>query len=88
MERKKSGYRSWFFPPMRYNREMKKTCEICGGSGQVGHFGGVSRFIITWDECPQCLGTGIYTGDTREKAAPAEKSPPASKSRRQNSSDQ
>lgn len=37
---------------------MKKICDICGGSGQLGGFRGVSRFMITWEECPECLGTG------------------------------
>ncbi len=38
---------------------MKKTCEICEGSGQVSFFGGVSRFVITWEDCPQCCGAGF-----------------------------
>lgn len=44
---------------MVYIKAMKKECEACGGSGQIGYFQGESRFIITWDECLECNGTGI-----------------------------
>ena len=37
---------------------MKKTCEICNGSGQLSSFKGVSRFLLSWEECPQCSGLG------------------------------
>lgn len=37
---------------------MKKTCEICNGSGQVSYFKGVSRFLVSWEECPECAGLG------------------------------
>lgn len=36
----------------------KKTCDGCGGSGQISFFRGVSRFVMDWDDCPDCLGTG------------------------------
>jgi DnaJ-class molecular chaperone len=49
---------------------MKKTCDGCGGSGQTGSFQGESRFIITWEECPECCGTGFV----EEDAAPVERS--------------
>jgi DnaJ-class molecular chaperone len=64
---------------MRYYNEMKKTCQTCGGTGQLGHFQGVSRFIITWVECADCLGSGIDTiaePDNEEK--PAAKTLPTS----------
>jgi len=67
-------------------RAMKKECDICGGSGQVGHFGGVSRFIITWDECPECLGTGIC-GAGPESASVDEPSPPTPDKTEKNLSD-
>jgi len=39
---------------------MKKECDICGGSGQISFFKGVSRFLLSWEECPECNGIG-YT---------------------------
>ena len=38
---------------------MKKTCEICDGTGQVSYFKGVSRFLLSWEDCPECNGSGI-----------------------------
>jgi DnaJ-class molecular chaperone len=38
---------------------VKTTCEICGGSGHISFFQGVSRFLLTWEECPACSGTGL-----------------------------
>jgi len=40
---------------------QKKTspCPGCGGSGQTSFFGGASRFMLTWEDCPDCSGTGI-----------------------------
>lgn len=34
-------------------------CPGCGGSGQTSYFGGASRFMLTWEDCPDCCGTGI-----------------------------
>lgn len=36
-----------------------KPCEICGGSGQTGCFRGESRFMISWEDCLDCHGTGV-----------------------------
>jgi len=48
---------------------MDDTCEVCGGSGQIGHFPGVSRFMICWEECPECLGSGLRGfGDSTEQS--------------------
>ena len=51
---------------------MKKTCEICNGSGQLSSFKGVSRFLLSWEECPQCAGLGylITSVDTDGDAPP------------------
>lgn len=38
---------------------MKKPCATCGGTGQIGYFQGESRFLLTWEECPRCCGTGM-----------------------------
>lgn len=29
----------------------------------MGSFGGVSRFVISWDECEECCGTGFIVPD-------------------------
>ena len=40
----------------------KETCQTCGGSGQVSSFQGVSRFLLSWEECPECCGLGYIVG--------------------------
>ncbi len=37
---------------------MKEVCQFCGGSGQISFFKGVSRFLLSWEECPECAGLG------------------------------
>ena len=49
---------------------MKKECESCGGSGQISYFKGVSRFLLSTEECPACFGLGYIIpvaddGDSR-----------------------
>ena len=44
--------------------EDQTTCPHCGGSGQLGGFRGESRFVISWDECFFCNGTGYVTDET------------------------
>jgi len=39
-------------------KEKTKTCDICGGTGQVSYFKGVSRFLLSTEECSECVGTG------------------------------
>jgi len=39
-------------------KNTRITCNGCGGSGQISFFRGVSRFVMDWDDCPDCLGTG------------------------------
>lgn len=46
---------------------MKKTCDTCGGSGQISYFKGVSRFLLSCEECPACLGIGYIIEDNEEK---------------------
>lgn len=38
-------------------------CPFCNGSGQTSYFGGESRFMFTWEDCPDCCGTGIKLED-------------------------
>ena len=57
---------------------MKKACEICNGSGQVSYFKGVSRFLVSWEECPECAGLGYKissgtSGELEEKNSGPEK---------------
>lgn len=37
----------------------KIPCPICNGSGQVSFFKGVSRFLLSNEDCPECLGMGF-----------------------------
>jgi DnaJ-class molecular chaperone len=43
--------------------EPKKVCNTCGGSGEIGYFKGESRFFITREECPACVGLGYVLED-------------------------
>jgi DnaJ-class molecular chaperone len=38
---------------------QKKTCKLCNGSGQISYFKGVSRFLLSEEECPECGGMGF-----------------------------
>jgi DnaJ-class molecular chaperone len=40
-------------------KDQKKICDICGGTGQVSYFKGVSRFLLSTSECEECAGTGF-----------------------------
>jgi DnaJ-class molecular chaperone len=48
------------------NKQVKKTCDVCEGSGQICEFKGVSRFILSWDDCPICGGMGFVMSDKEE----------------------
>jgi len=50
-----------------------EICETCGGSGQIGMFRGVSRFVISWEECPDCIGTGLLDSDKLQENNPPQK---------------
>jgi len=56
--------------------DEKDICSVCGGTGQVSFFQGVSRFLLTSEECPECAGTGYkpdQPGGQKEKSDPAGK---------------
>lgn len=38
---------------------MQKECPVCLGSGQISYFKGVSRFILSEEDCPACAGMGF-----------------------------
>ena len=48
----------------------------CGGSGQSSFFAGASRFMLTWEDCPDCCGTGVVLEEVKQdvKDLPEKKS--------------
>ena len=34
-------------------------CPGCNGTGQTTYFGGVSRFLLSYEDCPECNGVGF-----------------------------
>jgi DnaJ-class molecular chaperone len=48
-------------------KEKKKICEVCGGTGQISYFKGVSRFLLSNEECEECAGTGYLLDTVEEK---------------------
>jgi DnaJ-class molecular chaperone len=56
-------------------RKKPNSCPGCGGSGQTSYFGGESRFMLTWEDCPDCCGTGIVLDET-DSTEPEEKEQP------------
>ena len=49
-------------------KEQKKICSICGGTGQLSYFKGVSRFLLSTEECEECAGTGFLLDSASGKA--------------------
>lgn len=45
--------------PPEKGRPERRPCSACHGSGQTSSFLGVSRFLLTWEECPECGGLGV-----------------------------
>ncbi|MBB5347473.1 hypothetical protein JWG42_05735 [Desulfoprunum benzoelyticum] len=54
-------------------------CPLCNGCGQISSFKGVSRFLLTTEECPACGGTGLdlddeeQVGESRQPGSSREK---------------
>lgn len=40
-------------------RDQQPPCTLCNGTGEIASFKGVSRFVVSRDECPACGGTGL-----------------------------
>lgn len=51
----------------------RKECEFCAGSGQLSHFQGVSRFLLSWEECQACGGFGFVVVEEDEADKPKKK---------------
>jgi DnaJ-class molecular chaperone len=49
------------------NEKREKVCDICSGTGQVSFFQGVSRFLLSTEECDACAGTGYQLNSVTEK---------------------
>jgi DnaJ-class molecular chaperone len=48
------------------NEAHEKVCDVCGGTGQVSFFQGVSRFLLSTEECDACNGTGYQFNPVKE----------------------
>lgn len=46
------------------SNKQNRPCPGCGGSGQSSYFAGASRFMLTWEDCPDCCGTGVVLDET------------------------
>lgn len=44
-------------------QDRQAVCPGCGGSGQINYFKGVSRFLLSSEECPECAGLGFVFAD-------------------------
>ena len=53
--------------PCMAKKKQKKICDVCGGIGQVSYFKGVSRFLLSTEECDECAGTSFYLNSDPEK---------------------
>ena len=47
--------------------EQKEICDVCGGAGQVSFFQGVSRFLLSTEECSECAGTGSQLNSIKDQ---------------------
>ena len=45
---------------------MNKICEFCNGTGQIKFFKGVSRFLLSSEDCPECAGIGFIVCEEME----------------------
>jgi DnaJ-class molecular chaperone len=54
-------------------KEKNKVCDVCGGSGQISFFKGVSRFLLSNEECEVCAGTGVQLNSAADNNNKVEK---------------
>lgn len=57
---------------------MQKECPVCLGSGQISYFKGVSRFVLSHEDCPECLGMGFLIVPDDQETPPPSPDRPAS----------
>lgn len=55
---------------------IKKSCEFCDGTGQISSFKGVSRFLLSTEECPQCAGLGFLIKEEDPSQDPPDQEKP------------
>lgn len=62
---------------MQPPKNEKRVCATCGGIGQIAFFQGESRFLLSQEECPACLGIGheIDSDSSAEQATNNENQP-------------
>ena len=49
-------------------KKKKIVCDFCGGTGQLSFFKGVSRFLLSIEECSECASTGFQLVFDKDKA--------------------
>jgi len=62
-------------------KRQRKVCDICGGTGQISFFQGVSRFLPLNEECDACAGTGFQFNAAPEKMKEVKQGSKAKKDR-------
>ena len=56
--------------PLKERTPAPQPCPFCHGAGQTSSFMGVSRFLLTTEECRACGGTGLKLDNELEAAQP------------------
>jgi len=57
----------------------QEPCDVCGGTGQLSFFKGVSRFLLSNEECDACVGTGLKLESISHKIAEKPETKPEKK---------